>query len=213
MTTIHLVGVDEPLVAAWRAFCSDLVFVSVVQGSIFDVAADAYVSPANSFGFMDGGVDRHYTQHFGRGVQDNLQRVIAERHHGELLVGQAEIVATGAVSTPFRIAAPTMRVPMVLPAETINPYLAARAVLLLIKHGVFPAGFAQEGAPIAESVRSVAFVGMGTGIGQVGPGTCARQVRAAIDEVLVAPSPFPRTWAEASTRHQLLYTDRPRRLQ
>jgi hypothetical protein len=59
----------------------------------------------------------------------------------------------------------------------------------------------------------VALPGLGTGVGRVGPGTCARQVRAALDDVLLGPHPMPRSWAEASERHQLLYTDRPRRLQ
>lgn len=212
MTTIHLVGVDEPLVAAWRAFCGDLAFVSVVQGSIFDVPADAYVSPANSFGFMDGGVDRHYTQHFGRDVQDNLQQVIAERHHGELLVGQAEIVATGAASTPFLIAAPTMRVPMILPTDSTAAYLAARAVFLLVQRGRFLEG-KHAGQPISDHVKTVAFPGLATGVGRMGPATCAHQVRAAIEDVVLSKYAMPRTWAEASERHQLLYTTKLRRLQ
>lgn len=30
------------------------------EGSILDVEGDALVSPVNSFGFMDGGIDRAY---------------------------------------------------------------------------------------------------------------------------------------------------------
>ena len=36
----------------------------VHRGSIFDVACDAVVSPANSFGFMDGGIDALYVDRF-----------------------------------------------------------------------------------------------------------------------------------------------------
>jgi hypothetical protein len=35
--------------------------------------------------------------------------------------------------------------------------------------------------------------------------TCANQVRAAIDSVLREATPFPTSWDEAQTRHQLLY--------
>jgi hypothetical protein len=69
------------------------------------------------------------------------------------------------------------------------------------------------GGPVASVVTSVAFPGLETGVGRVGPNTCARQVRAAIEESVLGPGQFPRTWAEAQQRHQLLYTDRVRDLQ
>ena len=43
--------------------------------------------------------------------------------------------------------------------------------------------------------------------------TLASQVRKAIEDVLLGGYRMPRSWAEASERHQLLYTDRPGRLQ
>ncbi|MGL4555809.1 MAG: hypothetical protein ACRC33_31965, partial [Gemmataceae bacterium] len=67
---IILTAVDAPLAAAWRRWCGDLGCVELHHGSIFDVTCDAVVSPANSFGFMDGGIDRLYTERFGPGVQE-----------------------------------------------------------------------------------------------------------------------------------------------
>ncbi len=93
--------------------------MSVLRGSILDVACDAVVSPANSFGFVDGGIDLLYAQHFGWEVQDRLQELIRTRHR-ELLVGSAKMVETGHARIPFLIAAPTMRVPMIL-RESVNP--------------------------------------------------------------------------------------------
>jgi O-acetyl-ADP-ribose deacetylase (regulator of RNase III) len=175
------------------------------------VDCDVVVSPANSFGFMDGGIDMLYSQHFGWKVQERLQSQIRDKHHGELLVGLAEIVETDNLRIPFLIAAPTMRVPMKL-QDTVNPYLAARAVLLLVQHGSFDQGtFAGE--RIADAVKSIAFPGLATGIGGIGPQTCAHQVRVAIDEILLGKATFPHTWADASERHQKLYTDRVRNLQ
>jgi O-acetyl-ADP-ribose deacetylase (regulator of RNase III) len=208
---IYLTAVDNELADAWERHCGSLPDVVVHRGSIFDLRVDAVVSPANSFGFMDGGIDHLYSQRFGWGVQRQLQELIQTRHHGELVVGAAEIVETENMAIPFVIAAPTMRVPMIL-RETVNPYLAARAVLLLVKHGVFSSGSLQ-GESISSAVLSVAFPGLGTGIGQVSPNTCAHQVRAAIEEVMLERGSYPRTWAEAQQQHQLLYTDRVRDLQ
>ena len=200
---IILTSVEDALADAWERFCGDLPFVSVHRGSIFDLSCDAVVSPANSYGFMDGGIDMLYSQFFGWGVQERLQAVIREKHHGELLVGAAEIVETDYPALPYLIAAPTMRVPMIL-QHSVNPYLAARATLLLVKHGVFAEG-TYAGEKIADFVGSVAFPGLGTGVGRIGPNTCARQVRAAIDAVLLEQEPFPASWGDAQQRHRGLY--------
>jgi O-acetyl-ADP-ribose deacetylase (regulator of RNase III) len=209
---VILTSIDPAHVNVWKKFCGDLNCVEIVEDSILNLSCDAIVSPANSFGFMDGGIDALYTERWGRSIQDRLQKLIQEKHHGELLVGTAEIVETSDPTKPFLIAAPTMRVPMKLDPDTVNPYLCARAVFLLIESGIFAEG-EHAGERIAGHVQSVAFPGLGTGVGRVSFSVCARQVRAAIEECLVQRSSFPGTWAEASERHQLLYTDRLRRLQ
>lgn len=207
--TLHLILADvQPgVVQAWQQLLADKPYVTFHQGSIFDVTCDALVSPANSFGFMDGGIDMAISRFFGWHVQERVQTLIRETYHGELLVGQADIVPTDHASIPYVITAPTMRVPMVL-TETVNVYLATRAALLLIRHGRFP-----DNTPIRQTIRRVAVPGMGTGVGKVPPAICARQMRQAILEVMEEQTQFPQTWAEAQQRHQLLYGDTHRDLQ
>ncbi len=195
--TIYLVAVEAPLYEAFLSHCGDLDFVSVKFGSILDLTVDAVVSPANSFGFMDGGIDFLYSQFFGWEVEARLQKAIREKHHGELLVGQAELVATEHAQIPWLISAPTMRLPMIL-TDSVNPFLAARAALRVA---------------LEAGLESVAFPGLGTGVGRVGATTCAYQVRQAIGEVLLGEGRFPSTWAQASDRHQSLYTDQRRNFQ
>ncbi|MBM7841760.1 macro domain-containing protein [Herpetosiphon giganteus] len=203
---IILADVQPAMVAAWQQICGDLPNVSIQHGSILDCTTDAVVSPANSFGFMDGGIDMLYSRFFGWHVQERLQTIIQQEHFGELLIGKAALVPTDHANIPFVIAAPTMRVPMILQG-TVNPYLACRAVLLLIKHGTF------AGQAIAELVKTVAIPGLGTGVGRVAPEVCARQIRAAIEDVYGAGSQFPSSWWEAQARHQWLYGAEPRDLQ
>ncbi len=88
---IILTAIDQDLTDAWTKFCGDLNIISIHQGSILDLASDAVISPANSFGFMDGGIDLIYSHYFGWQVQEHLQKLIKTKHHGELLVGAAEI--------------------------------------------------------------------------------------------------------------------------
>jgi O-acetyl-ADP-ribose deacetylase (regulator of RNase III) len=214
---MNLVFVDlQPsVVAAWKAAFAGYPEVSVRAGSIFEVECDALVSPANSFGFMDGGLDLLISHFFGWHVQERLQELIRNKHHGELLVGTAEIVPTDHPRIPYVISAPTMRVPMILD-ETVNVYLATRAVILLVRHGRFP-----DGRAIGDVVRTIAVPGMGTGVGRVPPAICARQMKAAVDDALLEPTSlpaswptsWPSSWQEAQIRHQLLYRDDSRDLQ
>lgn len=199
---IVLTALDPGLAEAWQRHCGRYGFVTVAQRSILEVDADALVSPANSFGFMDGGIDRVYSDFFGWSLQQRVQERIRREHQGELPVGLAEIVETGGARFPYLVVAPTMRVPQPL-VNSPNPYLAARAVFLLLRHGTFRDG-PSAGRPVASTVRRIALPGLGTGVGGLPPDVCARQVAAAIESVLIGSIPFPRSWVEAEERHLAL---------
>ena len=200
---IILSGIEKDLIKSWNKFCSDLDFVEVRECSILDVECDAVVSPANSFGFMDGGIDYVYSQFFGWHVQERLKYLIQTEHHGELLVGQSEIVNTDHPKIPYLISSPTMRVPTIL-KDSVNPYLATRGTLLLVKNGVFKEG-SLKGKLISNTVETIAFPGLGTGVGDVHPDICALQMRIAFEDVILDKREFPNRWIDVQTQHQLLY--------
>jgi len=125
---VNLRALDTGLTSAWREAFEGIRHVDIQAGDILESAADAIVSPANSFGYMDGGIDLVYRNFFGAGFETRLQEQIQARHDGELPVGQAIILATGHEALPFLIAAPTRSVPTNV-SETINAYLAFRAAL------------------------------------------------------------------------------------
>lgn len=175
-------------------------YVATYHGSIFDVKCDALVSPANSFGFMGGGIDLAISRFFGWHVQERLQTLIKTRHHGELLVGMAEIVATDNPFIPYLISAPTMRVSMNL-KNSVNVYLAVRAVLLLVKFGKMA-----NGTDIKDIVKTVALPGMGTGVGQISPEIFVKQMNRAVEEVIENKYHFPKSLMQASQVHQSLYS-------
>jgi O-acetyl-ADP-ribose deacetylase (regulator of RNase III) len=204
---IILADLQSNLLEAWHKSAGDKPYVITHHGSIFEVQCDALVSPANSFGFMDGGLDMAISEFFGWHVQERLQKLIQTKHHGELLVGMAEIVETDHPKIPYVISAPTMRVPMIL-KDTVNIYLAIRAVLLLIKFGK-----RENGIAIGDQVKTVALPGMGTGVGQVSPQIFVRQMKRAVEEVIEGKYGFPTSWWEAAQGHQLLYSDTVKDLQ
>ena len=160
----------------------------MTDGDILDTGCAAIVSPANSFGFMDGGLDLALARRFGWGVAEAVQQEIMARSLGELLVGESVVVPTRDRTVRWLIAAPTMRAPEPL-RTTVNPYLAMKAVALACR------GF---------GIPSVACPGLGTGIGEVNPLTAARQMARAWKETALSEACFPVTVQEAADRHDLL---------
>ncbi len=173
-----LCALDESLLAAWNDIADGRDGLTTHRGSVLDVRADAVVSPANSYGLMRGGVDALYARTFPQ-IEQQVRSAVLAYHGGELPVGEALLVPTGAPSPTWLISAPTMRDPGErLPGDTVHPYLAARAMLRLWARAAL-----DNGTPVRDIVRSIVLPGLGTGIGGASPELCARQVAAAWDEV------------------------------
>lgn len=166
---LFLVAVSNDLFSAWSDIFYDVSDVFVVKSDLFDVHADAVVSPANSFGFMDGGLDLYIRDQLGSGTERRLQQEIVKQYHGELPVGNALIIPTEHDVWRYLIAAPTMRIPENV-AATLNAYLAFRAVLLVLKK------FNQVGE---STIKSVICPGLCTGVGKMSATQCALQMRIA----------------------------------
>lgn len=209
---IILCDKDGGLAAAFRHHAEDLENVEVVEGSIFDVEADAYVSPANSYGFMDGGIDAWFLWRFGDQLQDTVRLAILKHWQGELPVGAAEIVETGDDEVPFVIAAPTMRVPMILGKDSTHAYQAMRAAIMCVRNGRFKDGD-KAGARVSDYVKSIAVPGLGTGVGKMPFDLAAFQMCEAMRLHRTGKHFLPRSWAEAGENHLALLQQKPRNMQ
>jgi O-acetyl-ADP-ribose deacetylase (regulator of RNase III) len=163
---------DIELGNAWKKYFNEEINVELVCGSILDCNTNAIVSPANSFGFMDGGLDYHLSERFGWDLETKLQNMIKNRPLGELLIGEAVVLSTNDQMVPYLISAPTMRVPMKFNiATSVNAYLAMKAILATAKkHDV---------------INSVAIPGLCTGIGKMPYDIAALQMYEAYREIIL----------------------------
>lgn len=92
---ILLRDVNPAVCAAWRVAFANAEGVTVEEGDIFSTPVDAVVSPANSFGHMDGGIDLVYRDRMGAQIEETVKVAIGTRFEfGELLVGDAISVTT-----------------------------------------------------------------------------------------------------------------------
>lgn len=166
---IVLWDINPEVVMAWTEVFKDSEGFKFGCGSILQARVDALVSPANSFGFMDGGIDLEYRNFFGLGIQRRVQQVIEQRYGGELAVGSAFIVPTGHQRIKRLVVAPTMKTPQDI-TGTDNVYQAMKAALLA----------AQAADP---PIERLGVPGMGTGIGRMDPFVSAEQMLKACREV------------------------------
>jgi O-acetyl-ADP-ribose deacetylase (regulator of RNase III) len=182
---LHLCALDPAMARAWSNHFGSRQHVRIHEGDILAERADAILSPANSFGFMDGGIDLAYSHFFGWELQERLQETLRREHAGELPVGTAVVVATNHRTIPYLVSAPTMRVPADI-ADTANVYLAFRAALLAIK------GF--------KEIKSLLSPALGTGVGAMPIERAARQMHAAYAEVVLGENQW-RSSARAVLQH------------
>ena len=192
---IKLRDIHPKMIEAWKKFFKDDPDVEISWGDIFGEKANAIVSPANSFGFMDGGIDAIYSFRWPH-IQKELQDFLLQNCYGELPVGTAVIISTGEKDIPWLISAPTMRVPMDV-IGTVNAFLAFRAVLIQVKaHN----SLNEEKLHI----NSILCPGLGTAVGRMPHDICALQMLFAYKVVMKNTPAIVDDLTEAWNSHYIL---------
>ena len=155
---LHLVDTDAEVAFALQTAFAPFREVQVRHGDLLSIAEHCVVSPANSYGFMDGGFDRDLFSFFGPQEESPVEGATAQRREGYLPVGASLLVRTGHRRIPFLLVAPTMVLP-----EQVEPLHAYRAMLAVLR--VAPASFPHVFCP-----------GLATGVGSVAPAEAAEQM-------------------------------------
>jgi O-acetyl-ADP-ribose deacetylase (regulator of RNase III) len=167
---VILCDVLPNLVRAWQRAFAAFPEVEVLRGDLLEVQADAYVSPANSYGIMDGGIDALLSARFPH-VEARVQAAISQV--GRLLpVGQALVVETSDLDVAYLVCAPTMELPSRV-GHTSNAFRAMLALLWAVE---------QFNADNDHAISSVAVPGLCTGVGDMEPEMAALQMARAYAE-------------------------------
>jgi O-acetyl-ADP-ribose deacetylase (regulator of RNase III) len=117
--------------------------IVVVAGDITKQEVDAIVNPANSSMIMGGGVAGAIRRSGGKQIEDEAIR------NAPVSIGEAVAIGAGRLKAGHVIHAPTMRRPA-MRIETENVKLAVRGALECAER---------------LAIQSIAFPGMGTGVG------------------------------------------------
>lgn len=164
-----LVDTSDPLVSAWRDAFRQHPEVEIQCADILGVAHTCLVSPANSYGYMNGGIDLAYRHFFGIEIERVVQAKIKEVAGNYLPVGQAILVPTGHAQIPWMISAPTMFIPEPIDAADCELAMVAALTVALAN---------------PDACSTVFCPGMGTGVGRVPPREAARAMAKAYAAVV-----------------------------
>jgi O-acetyl-ADP-ribose deacetylase (regulator of RNase III) len=164
LVKVILVDINPRMVDAWRNTFEENPEVEVVHGSMLEQKASAWVSPTNSRGSMDGGLDAIIKKHFGQKIETRLQHEIGRLYGGFLPVGHAVCVPTEWPQPRFLISTPTMHASSEDVSDTLNVALACAAAFQAVH---------QQNAREPGSIRSVALPGLGANTGKVPVEICA----------------------------------------
>jgi O-acetyl-ADP-ribose deacetylase len=135
--------------------------IEVRKGSITTLQADAIVNPANSFGYMGGGVAGAIKLVGGQEIEDEaIQKA-------PIQVGEAVLTAPGYLICKAVIHAPTMHEP----AEKTDAHKVSCAIEAALS------------LADSEGFRSLAIPGMGTGVGGLPQAESARIIVRAIKKM------------------------------
>lgn len=128
--------------------------IVVKRGDITKIVCDAIVNPANSYGYMGGGVAGAIKRAGGTEIE---KEAVAK---APISIGKAVATTAGSLPCNFVIHAPTMRQPaMRIGVENVR--LATKAA--------FETG-------VKLGIKSIAILGMGTGVGGVPVGAAAEEI-------------------------------------
>lgn len=136
---------------------------------------DIIISPANSFGFMDGGIDEIYMEQFN-GIQEVVINKIDSYNVKDkylrtyLPVGSSTLVPTNDKDCPYLLSTPTMRIPQTI-RNTDNVYYAFSSILHSTRNinDIFK----------NKDKVTIAVPGLGTGVGKITSDECASDMKRA----------------------------------
>lgn len=199
-----LCDLNQQLADEWKRAFATHPEVEVRCCSFTDIDFDCIVSPANSFGLMDGGIDGAITDYFGEQMMKRVQYEVLKQYAGEQPVGTSMIVRATEDQTTDKIKFVAHTPTMILPrdiSKTTNVYMAMKAMLLEIEK------FNSNSFMKPHQIKTVVCSGLGTGAGRVPFNEAANDMAKAYTNFKIRPKEL--TWTFGLIRYKQITSKEP----
>eukprot|EP00833_Pecoramyces_ruminatium_P014472 jgi/Orpsp1_1/1188504/evm.model.d7180000065374.1 len=176
---IYLLDLNKNITDAWEHYFKGAEKDGDTIHIVYDVfdhfmnthKIDCVVSPANSYGLMDGGYDAAITDYFGKSLISSVQDYIRKHYFCEQPVGTSFIIPIPQSEIRL-IHTPSMRVPNII-KDPIVVYHCMRSTLI---------------CAMQNGVKSIVIPAFGGFCGKVPVDTLAQLMRAAYDQLHEQPT-------------------------
>ena len=165
--TFNICCLSQSTVDDFTKVFADKPNFNVMRRNILQITkSDCIVSPGNSYGMMDGGVDRPINYALDYISERKIKPIIKQHFGGEQPVGTCVLVGTGNHNYPWLAHCPTMRCPRNIQGRD-NAYVAFRALLNSLKR--------------KREITTVLMTPFCTGAGEMRGTVSAKQMKLAYD--------------------------------
>ena len=172
---VYLLDREPEKCEAFTYFFKDEKDVIVEQKEFEKFIKDTYVecvvSPANSYGLMDGGYDAAITRWYGDDLQKRVQQYIIDNFYGEQPLGTSFIIPINK-NNQYLINTPTMRIPEQIKDAKII-YHCMRSTLITASKN---------------NIQSIVIPMFGGLTGRVSPNVAARYMYLAYNQIKNPPN-------------------------
>lgn len=183
---IYLLSDNDDMINSWYMYFMNAKNVEIVCddfGNFMNNSdVECIVSPANSFGLMDGGYDLAITEYFGDELQQKVQKYIIDNFYGEQPVGSSFFIKTN-IKGKTLIHTPTMRIPEVITDVGVI-YHCMRSCLITAKQN---------------DVKSIVIPAFGAGTGFVKCTDVAKMMWMGYKQIISEPKSI--SWEHAVETH------------
>ena len=187
---IILLDNKKEMCNAWKKYFNGIDDVEIVNDYIqsYDLnKVDCLVSPANSYGLMDGGYDLALTKMFGDQLQKMVQNYIIDNLYGEQPVGSSIIVDIPNTNKKL-IHTPTMRIPSpIVDSEIV--YTSMRSTLI---------------CALKNNIKSIIIPAFGGTTGMVPMEIIAKEMFKAYIQIFKIKLPI-HSWYDVDVRAELMF--------
>jgi len=195
---ITISSIDPKFTELLQAAFDNCSYIKIYNGPFNKCEFDCIVSPGNSYGMMDGGIDMEITKYFGDKKEfiKLVQSQLNDQCNLQQQPGSVCVINTSNEKCPYLFHCPTMMTPI-----TIKDY----SVIYWCFYNILNTAFNHNMNNQSSKIKNIVMSGLGTGCGRVSYNNFIKLIKLAHQHFVSNLSRDSTTWPQAQRNYIELY--------